>query len=130
MEPIFIIVFGVVVLFVLLFLFPITPWFQALISGVRISLVRLMLMRWRKVPPSIIVMAMIAGTKAGLELDVDALEAHYLVKGDVLKVVNALILASKANIPLDFKTAAAIDLAGNDVFEAVQKLVNTKNGII
>ncbi|NLH24205.1 MAG: flotillin-like protein FloA [Bacteroidales bacterium] len=117
---------GIVGLFVLLWFFPITLWFQALISGVRVSLIQLVLMRWRKVPPSTIVMAMITGTKAGLKLDVNALEAHYLAKGNIIKVVNALISADKANIPLDFKMAAAIDLAGRDVFEAVQMSVNPK----
>ena len=117
---------GIVGLFILLWFFPITLWFQALISGVRVSLIQLVLMRWRKVPPSTIVMAMITGTKAGLKLDVNALEAHYLAKGNIIKVVNALISADKANIPLDFKMAAAIDLAGRDVFEAVQMSVNPK----
>ena len=117
---------GIVGLFILLWFFPITLWFQALISGVRISLIQLVLMRWRKVPPSTIVMAMITGTKAGLTLDANSLEAHYLAKGNVAKVVNALISADKANIPLDFKMAAAIDLAGRDVFEAVQMSVNPK----
>lgn len=117
---------GIVGFFILLWFFPITLWFQALISGVRINLIQLVLMRWRKVPPSTIVMAMVTGTKAGLTLDANALEAHYLAKGNVGKVVNALISADKANIPLDFKMAAAIDLAGRDVFEAVQMSVNPK----
>ena len=107
---------AIVALIVLLWFFPVTLWFQALISGVRISLIQLVLMRWRKVPPSTIVMAMVTGTKAGLKLDANALEAHYLAKGNVPNVVNALISADKANINLDFKMAAAIDLAGRDVF--------------
>lgn len=111
---------------ILLWFFPITLWFQALISGVRISLLQLVLMRWRKVPPGTIVMAMVTGTKAGLELDANELEAHFLAKGNVPNVVNALISADKANIPLNFKMAAAIDLAGRDVFEAVQMSVNPK----
>jgi uncharacterized protein YqfA (UPF0365 family) len=71
-------------------------------------------------------MAMVTGTKAGLTLNVNELEAHYLAKGDVPKVVTALISADKANISLNFKMAAAIDLAGRDVFEAVQMSVNPK----
>lgn len=117
---------GFVGLLVLLWFFPVTLWFQAQISGVRVSLIQLVLMRWRKVPPSTIVMAMVTGTKAGLKMDANALEAHYLAKGNVIKVVNALISADKANISLDFKMAAAIDLAGRDVFEAVQMSVNPK----
>ena len=117
---------AIVGLIILLWFFPVTLWFQALISGVRISLIQLVLMRWRKVPPGTIVMAMVTGTKAGLTLDANELEAHYLAKGNVPKVVNALISADKANIALDFKMAAAIDLAGRDVFEAVQMSVNPK----
>lgn len=117
---------AIVGLVILLWFFPVTLWFQALISGVRVYLVQLVLMRWRQVPPGTIVMAMITGTKAGLKLDANELEAHYLAKGDVPKVVNALISADKANIALDFKMAAAIDLAGRDVFEAVQMSVNPK----
>ncbi|MDP3453007.1 MAG: flotillin-like protein FloA [Bacteroidales bacterium] len=111
---------------ILLWFFPVTLWFQALISGVKISLLQLVLMRWRKVPPGTIVMAMITGTKAGLQLNPNELEAHFLAKGNVPKVVNALISADKANIALNFKMAAAIDLAGRDVFEAVQMSVNPK----
>ncbi len=113
-------------LMILAWFFPVGLWFQALISGVRVSLLQLVLMRWRKVPPGMIVMAMITGTKAGLKLNANELEAHYLAKGNVPKVVNALVSADKANIILDFKMAAAIDLAGRDVFEAVQMSVNPK----
>ncbi len=117
---------SIVGLSILLWFFPVTLWFQALISGVKISLIQLVLMRWRKVPPGTIVMAMITGTKAGLQLNANELEAHYLAKGNVPNVVNALISADKANIDLNFKMAAAIDLAGRDVFEAVQMSVNPK----
>ena len=117
---------SLVALMIFLWFFPVTLWFQALISGVKISLVQLVLMRWRKVPPGTIVMAMITGTKAGLKLDANELEAHYLAKGNVPNVVNALISADKANIELNFNMAAAIDLAGRDVFQAVQMSVNPK----
>lgn len=120
------IVLSVVGLFIFLWFFPVTLWFQAIISGVKISLIQMVLMRWRKVPPGTIVMAMITGTKAGIKLNSNQLEAHYLAKGNVPKVVNALISADKANIALDFKMATAIDLAGRDVFEAVQMSVNPK----
>ena len=90
------------------------------------SLIQLILMRWRKVPPAIIVNALITSFKAGIPLNRNELEAHYLAGGRVKNVVNALISADKANIPLDFKSATAIDLAGRDVFEAVQMSVNPK----
>ena len=113
-------------LWIILYFIPVGLWFSALLSGVRISLLQLVFMRWRKVPPSVIVTAMINATKAGLTLTRDELEAHYLAGGRVKLVVNALISADKANIPLNFKAATAIDLAGRDVFEAVQMSVNPK----
>jgi uncharacterized protein YqfA (UPF0365 family) len=122
---------GIIVLIVLLILFlyyvPILLWFSALVSGVRISLLQLVLMRIRKVSPQVIVKVMIEAHKAGLNMiKRDELEAHYLAGGHVEKVVHALVSASKANIDLTFKMATAIDLAGRDVFQAVQMSVNPK----
>jgi len=113
-------------LWIILYFVPIGLWLQALLSGVRISLIQLIVMRWRKVPPSVIVNALIEGTKAGLILNRDELEAHFLAGGRVERVVHALVSANKANIDLSFNMATAIDLAGRDVFEAVQMSVNPK----
>ncbi len=121
-----IIVGAIVLLWILLYFIPIGLWFQALVSGVRISLLQLIFMRWRKVPPSVIVSAMIEADKAGLKLNRDELEAHFLAGGHVAQVVHALVSANKANIDLSFKMATAIDLAGRDVFQAVQMSVNPK----
>ena len=115
-----------VLLIIILYYIPIGLWFSALVSGVRISLLQLFLMRFRKVPPSVIVRALIEGTKAGIKLDRDKLEAHFLAGGKVDMVVHALVSAEKANIDLTFNMATAIDLAGRDVFEAVQMSVNPK----
>ena len=113
-------------IWLLFYFIPVGLWFSALVSGVRISLLQLVLMRWRKVPPSAIVSSMIESMKAGLTLNPNELEAHYLAGGNVTNVVHALVSAQKANIMLDFKMATAIDLAGRDVFEAVQMSVNPK----
>jgi len=113
-------------LWLIFYFIPVGLWFKALVSGVRISLLQLVFMRWRKVPPPVVVNNLIAATKAGLKLNRDSLEAHYLAGGRVKTVVNALISADKANMSLDFQTATAIDLAGRDVLEAVQMSVNPK----
>ncbi|MBR4486986.1 MAG: flotillin-like protein FloA [Bacteroidales bacterium] len=126
METAIIAIACVVALIIFLWMVPVGLWFTALISGVHVSLVQLILMRWRKVPPGIIVNAMITGAKAGIPLNRDELEAHYLAHGHVQPVVFALVSAGKANIPLDFKAAAAIDLAGRNVLEAIQTSVNPK----
>ena len=116
----------IVLLVIMLYFIPIGLWFSALVSGVKISLLQLFLMRFRKVPPGVIVRALIEGTKAGVPLNRDALEAHFLAGGHVARVVHALVSAAKANIELSFNMATAIDLAGRDVFEAVQMSVNPK----
>ena len=123
---VFICVLAFVLLLVFFYLVTINMWFQCVLNGVKISLIQLIFMRWRKVPPAIIVNAMVNSKKAGLNLSSDLLEAHYLAGGHVRSVVNALISADKANIALDFNTATAIDLAGRDVFDAVQMSVNPK----
>lgn len=116
----------IVVILILFWLLPIPLWLSAKFANVHISLMQLVFMRFRRVPPSIIVNAMVTATKAGIPVERDLLEAHYLAGGNIGKVVRALISADKANIELDFKAATAIDLAGRDVFEAVQLSVNPK----
>lgn len=124
---ILILVAAVVLLCIFFYYVPFFLWISARVSGVRISLLQLFLMRIRQVPASVIVRALIEAHKAGLnDVTRDDLEAHYLAGGNVEKVVHALVSASKANIDLGFKMATAIDLAGRDVFQAVQMSVNPK----
>jgi uncharacterized protein YqfA (UPF0365 family) len=111
---------------VFLSFFPFMLWISALASGVRISIITLVAMRLRRVIPSRIVNPMIKATKAGLGLNINQLESHFLAGGNVDRVVNALIAAQRADIPLEFERAAAIDLAGRDVLQAVQMSVNPK----
>ena len=118
---------ALVVLGIFFYYVPYFLWISARVSGVKISLIQLFLMRIRKVPANVIVRAMIEAHKAGLsDVNRDDLEAHYLAGGNVEKVVHALVSAAKANIDLGFKMATAIDLAGRDVFQAVQMSVNPK----
>ena len=119
-------VLGLLAIWVIFYFVPVGLWFTALISGAHISLLQMVLMRWRKIPVSTIVSSMIEGTKAGLKLNPNALEAHYLAGGNFRNVVHALVSAQKAGINLTFEEATAIDLAGRDVFEAVQMSVNPK----
>ncbi len=126
LNIVFIIVGSFIALVLVLYFLPINLWFTAQLSGVRINLLNLVLMRLRRVPPSLVVNAMITSTKAGLNITSNEVETHYLAGGHVNNVIKALISADKANIPLDFKLATAIDLAGRDVFEAVQLSVNPR----
>ena len=117
---------GAILLLFLFWAVPVGLWITAFASGVSVRLSNLIGMRLRKVNPREIILPMISATKAGLKLDIDELEAHYLAGGDVHRVVNSLISADKANIELPFQQAAAIDLAGRDVLDAVQVSVNPK----
>src|SRR5215204_6507701 len=120
---------AIVILVALVFFFyfvPVGLWITALFSGVRVGMGTLIGMRLRKVNPGEIVRPLISATKAGLDLDVNEMEAHYLAGGKVGRVVTALISADRANIDLPWQRATAIDLAGRDVLEAVQVSVNPK----
>jgi uncharacterized protein YqfA (UPF0365 family) len=97
--PILIALFAVLLVVLLFFYFvPVGLWITAIFSGVRVGLGTLIGMRLRKVSPGDIVRPLISATKAGLELDVNQMEAHYLAGGNVGRVVTALISADRANI--------------------------------
>jgi len=123
---IFMVAVAIIVLSVFFSFVPVMLWVSALASGVRVGIITLVAMRLRRVIPSRIVNPLIKARKAGLELDTNQLESHYLAGGNVDRVVDALVAAQRANIPLGFERAAAIDLAGRDVLEAVQMSVNPK----
>ncbi|WP_422486320.1 flotillin-like protein FloA [Gudongella sp. DL1XJH-153] len=118
---------GIIILLMLFFTFvPIGLWITAFFAGVKVKITTLIGMRLRRVVPSRIINPMIKATKAGLDINIDDLESHYLAGGNVNTLVDALIAAQRANIPLVFERAAAIDLAGRNVLEAVQVSVNPK----
>lgn len=122
-------VIAIIVIIILSMFFRFVPvglWVTAYFSGVKVSIGTLVGMRLRRVAPQNIIRPLIKATKAGLEIDINELEAHYLAGGDINQVIDALIAAQRANIDLVFKQAAAIDLAGRNVFEAVQVSVNPK----
>ena len=117
----------IVVLLILLFAFvPMRLWITALASGSHVGIGTLIGMRLRKVPPARIVLPLIQARKAGLQLNTNQLESHYMAGGHVDAVVNALIASSRAGMNIPFEMAAAIDLAGRDVLEAVRMSVNPK----
>jgi uncharacterized protein YqfA (UPF0365 family) len=125
--PLLILFAIVIFLFLFTYFIPVGLWVTAYFAGVKVAIFRdLVGMRLRKVPPRAIVQPKISATKAGLEVELDLMEAHYLAGGNVDAVILALISADKANIPLPFERATAIDLAGRDVLEAVQMSVNPK----
>ena len=129
MEYISLIVLVVLVLILLVVFFTFVPvglWISARASGVKVSIMSLVGMRVRRILPARLINPLIKATKAGLDVTLNKMEAHYLAGGNIDRVINALIAAQRANIPLEFEQAAAIDLAGRDVLQAVQMSVNPK----
>lgn len=123
-----IVILEIVCLLVVMFFFfvPVGLWISAIASGTKVGVFNLIGMKLRRVKPARIVMPLIKATKAGLNVKVNQLEAHYLAGGNVDGVVNALIAAERAGIDMSFERASAIDLAGRDVFEAVRMSVTPK----
>jgi len=120
-TPLIIIAVSIVALLIFFYFIPINLWITAIFSGVKVNLIDLVFMRFRKVPPGLIVRSLILATKAGItDINTQLLETHYLAKGNIEKVIKALIVADKANLGMSFKQATAIDLAGRDVLNAVQ----------
>ena len=126
MAVLFIFFIGLVGVMTFFYFVPIRLWIAATFSGAGVGMGQLVAMRLRRVTPAAIIDPRIAAVKAGLDVPVDELEAHYLAGGNVEHVVRALISADKAGIHLTFARAAAIDLAGRDVLEAVRMSVNPK----
>lgn len=125
-ESIVLIVAIILAVLVFLRFIPLNLWISALASGVHVSIFTLMGMRIRRVPPAKIVGPLIKAEKAGLNMQISKMEAHFLAGGNLDRVITALITARGANIKLDFPEACAIDLAGRDVLQAVQMSVNPK----
>lgn len=119
-------ILGLIVVVTIFSFIPVGLWISALAAGVRVGIMTLIGMRLRRVPPARIVNPLIKADKAGLNISVNQLEAHYLAGGNVDRLVDALIASARADINLPFERAAAIDLAGRDVLEAVQMSVNPK----
>ena len=122
----FVIILAVLVIVLFLNFVPIGLWISSMAAGVDVGIFNLIGMRLRRVPASQIVLPLVKANKAGLGVNVNQLEAHYLAGGNVDRVIDALIAAQRAEIPLTFERACAIDLAGRDVLEAVQMSVNPK----
>ena len=126
------VLFGMIVAAVLLLIMvffryvPLGLWIRARASGVSLTIGMLIGMRLRRISPHRLVDALITASKAGLNVNINQLEKHFLAGGNIERVIKAQISAQQAGIPLQFEQACAIDLAGRDVLQAVQMSVNPK----
>ena len=117
------VLFGIIVSFF-------SVWLRAWLAGAYVGFTDLIAMRLRQVPSGMVVDARITAKKAGIDIKIDDIEAHYLAGGNVIPTIQALIAAQKAGITLDWNRACAIDLAtkgsGKSVVEAVRTSVDPK----
>jgi uncharacterized protein YqfA (UPF0365 family) len=117
------VIFGIIVSFF-------SVWLRAWLAGAYVGFTDLIAMRLRQVPYGMVVDARITAKKAGIDINIDDIEAHYLAGGNVIPTIQALIAAQKAGITLDWNRACAIDLAtkgsGKSVVEAVRTSVDPK----
>lgn len=120
-------IFGLFLLIFVAMFAPVAPlWFRAFMSGAGIGPMQMVVMKLKKVNPTVIVDSRIMAVQAGLnDISTNAMESHYLAGGNVPIVIRSLVAAHRANIALDWNTASAIDLAGRNVMEAVQTSVKT-----
>jgi uncharacterized protein YqfA (UPF0365 family) len=123
LATIVLIVLGISVFFSVI---PVRLWVAAIASNAKVGLFTLIGMKLRNVKPAMVVLPLIRATKAGIDVNINQLESHYLSGGKVGQVVDALIAAHRAKLELTFERAAAIDLAGRDVLEAVRMSVKPK----
>jgi len=117
---------AIILFFIFLYYFPFGLWIRARAAGVPLGVFSLFRMRLIRIPPSVIVDALITASKAGLHVNVDQLQAHYLAGGHIDNVILAMIAAQRAQIPMEWQRATAIDLAGRNPLEALQTSVNPK----
>ncbi len=124
----FLVIAAAIFVFLIFFfwIIPVGLWISAISAGVRVAISSLVGMRLRRVPPQKIILPLIKADKAGIDVDQNQLEAHFLAGGNVDRVIDAMIAADKARIPLPFDRAAAIDLAGRNVLDAVKVSVNPR----
>ena len=128
----FLIIISVIILGPGLILFfyyfvPIGLWYEAWLSGVKVSWGTLIVMRWKKVPQELILKTLIKAQNATLTLSAKSLSEHYLAEVDIEKVVNTQIRATNAGLEIELNELAAQFLAKVDVAKVIHAQILAKN---
>jgi uncharacterized protein YqfA (UPF0365 family) len=80
---------ALIILFVILSFFSV--WLRAWLAGAYVGFIDLVAMRLRQVPYGLVVDARITAKKAGIDVGIDAIEAHYLAGGNVAEAVRTSV---------------------------------------
>ena len=130
MDALFSLIFGSGFVFVLaiagiaIFLnfVPLGLWISAIAAGVNVGIFNLIGMRLRRVPASQIVLPLIKANKAGLDVNVNQLEAHYLAGRNVLEavqmsvnpeVIETPVVSAVAKDGIELKVKARVTVRAN-----------------
>lgn len=116
-ETILMIVFAVVAMLMavcslVVFAQIFSPWMQAFLSGVPVSVLELVGMRLRKTDAKAVVRFLIMARQAGVEISSREMESAYLAGVDLEKVTLAMIQANRQNQEVAFQELVDADLEG------------------
>lgn len=120
-------ILGPGLIFFFYYFIPLGLWYEARLSGIKVSWLTLILMRWQRVPQDLILKTLIRAKNAGLPIDAEELAEHYLAEVDIVKVVNTLIRATNAKLSIPLKDLAAQYLAKVDVEKVIHAQITAKN---
>ena len=87
-----------------------SPWLQAFLAGVPISLIQIVGMRLRKVDVRLVIRSLIMATQAGVPVPSIEMERAYLQGVDLEKITLALIHANREGKEFTFQELVAADL--------------------
>ena len=87
-----------------------SPWLQAFLAGVPISLIQIVGMRLRKVDVRLVIRSLIMATQAGVPVPSIEMERAYLQGVDLEKITLALIHANRDGKEVTFQELVEADL--------------------
>ncbi len=129
METILIFFAILAAILVFLWVVPIGLSYQCKVYQIDLSLLNLVLMRWRKVPPGLIVSSLIKAKKEGITIDPAYFEAHYLAGGNVYNLSEALIYARQKNTDIELKQLMSANLAQEDLKGYIDRYLENKKTV-
>jgi uncharacterized protein YqfA (UPF0365 family) len=126
METILIFLAILAAILIFLWVVPLGFYYQCKVYQVNLSLLSLVLMRWRKVPPGLIVNSLIKAKREGIVLDPGHLEAYYFVGGNVYDLTEAVIYANQKGADIELKHLMNVNLITKDLKALIDSYLENK----
>ena len=93
------------------FLYVVRPWARSLLSGIRISLLLIILMRIRSSDVNQIIDALVMALQSGVSIPVEKMERASLQQVDLKKVTLAMIESERRGLALEFDELVEAELS-------------------